>query len=51
MMNSMLYAMRTLQNGMAGEAKKAGLCSEEDVDNLLAEMRAEETETNACRSR
>lgn len=44
MMNSMVYAMKVLQGGMAGEAEKAGLNSEEDVARMLAEMRAEETE-------
>jgi AbrB family looped-hinge helix DNA binding protein len=42
LMNSMVYAMKVLQNGIAGEAEKAGLRSEEDVDRLIAEMRAEE---------
>jgi hypothetical protein len=44
MMNSTVYAMKVLQNEMTGEAEKAGLNSEEDVDRLIAEIRAEETE-------
>jgi hypothetical protein len=44
MMNSMVYAMKVLQGGMAGEAEKVGLLSKEDVDRMLAEMRAEEIE-------
>ena len=39
--NSALYAMEVFQSQMAGEAVKAGLKSEEDVINLLKEIRAE----------
>ncbi len=42
MMNSAVYAMKMLQRAMEGEAEKAGLRSETDVDNLISEMRAEE---------
>jgi len=41
MMNSMVYAMKTLQREMSGEAEKAGLFSDEDVVDMLMEMRAE----------
>ena len=42
MMNSAVYAMKLLQEGMKGEAEKAGLYSDEDVVKLIMEMRAEE---------
>jgi len=42
MMNSMVYAMKTLQREMAGEAEKAGLFSDEDVVEMIMEMRAED---------
>ena len=41
MMNSAVYAMKTLQTAMTGEAEKAGLHSENDVAELVTEMRAE----------
>jgi hypothetical protein len=41
LMNSMVYAMPVLQNGMAGEAEKAGLHSEKDVERLIAKMGSE----------
>jgi AbrB family looped-hinge helix DNA binding protein len=44
MMNSAIYAMKILQEAMDGEAERAGLNSDEDVINLIAEMRAEEKE-------
>ena len=39
--NSATYAMKLLQEAMAGEAEKAGLHSEEDVAATLMDMRAE----------
>jgi hypothetical protein len=36
--------MKVLQNEMAGKAEKAELQSEENVDRLIAQMRAEESE-------
>ena len=39
--NSALYAMEILQSQMAGEAAKVGINSEEDVVNLLKDLRAE----------
>ena len=42
MMNSAVYAMKVLQEGMKGEAEKAGLYSDEDIVHLIMEMRAEE---------
>ena len=39
--NSTLYAMEILQSQMAGEAVKAGIRSEDDVVDLLKELRAE----------
>ena len=44
MMNSAVYAMKMLQRAMEGEAEKVGLRSDEDVDKLIADMRAEENE-------
>ena len=44
MMNSAVYAMKTLQQAMAGEAEKAGLKSEDDVADMIRDMRAEEAE-------
>ena len=35
------YAMQVLQSQMAGAAEVAGIASEEDVDALVATMRAE----------
>ena len=40
MMNSTVYAMKLLQKEMAGEAEKAGLSSDEDVIDMVMEMRA-----------
>ena len=37
--NSAVYAMETLQKGMAGEAERVGLTSEEAVVSLVAEVR------------
>ena len=42
MMNSAVYAMKTLQKEMEGEAEKAGLYSDEDVVDMIMEMRAED---------
>lgn len=41
LMNSAIYAMKMLQKEMEGEAKKAGLQNDEDVINLIKEIRAE----------
>jgi len=40
-MNANVYAMRTLQKELAGEWEKAGINSEEDIDALCRETRAE----------
>lgn len=40
MMNSSVYALKMLQDAMQGEAGKAGLSSDEDVDDLIREMRS-----------
>ena len=39
--NSAVYAMQVLQQEMAGEAQKAGLVNDDDIVNLVAEMRKE----------
>jgi len=44
MMNSAVYAMKMLQTAMEGEAEKAGLRSDDDVVDMIMEMRGEETE-------
>lgn len=41
MMNSAVYAMKLLQKEMAGEAERSGLNSDEDVVDLIMDMRAE----------
>lgn len=40
--NSAVYAMQVLQKQMSGEAKAAGLQSEDDIMSLVKETRAEE---------
>ncbi len=44
LVNSAVYAMKMLQQEMSGEARKAGLLSETDVDALVSEMRMENEE-------
>ena len=39
--NSTIYAMQMLQAQMDGEAESAGITSDEDVMNLVKEVRAE----------
>lgn len=39
--NSAIYAMQMLQAQMDGEAESAGIASDEDVMNLVKEVRAE----------
>jgi AbrB family looped-hinge helix DNA binding protein len=41
MMNAAVYAMKMLQKDMTGEAEKAGLRSDEDVIDMIMEMRTE----------
>lgn len=40
--NSAVYAMQVLQQEMMGEAQKAGLVNDDDIVNLVTEMRKEE---------
>lgn len=40
--NAASWAMQVLQSQMAGAAEMAGIESEEDVDALVAQMRAED---------
>jgi hypothetical protein len=40
-MNSAVYAMKMLQHAMEGEAEQAGLQSDEDIADMIMEMRAE----------
>ena len=44
MMNAAVYAMRMLQQAMAGEAEKSDLKSDDDVVDMIMKMRAEEAE-------
>lgn len=39
--NSAVYAMKMLQAQMVGEAKRVGITSEEDVQDLVNEIRTE----------
>lgn len=41
MLNSAVYAMQMLNDGMKGEAKKAGLETEENINALIDEIRTE----------
>jgi len=41
MMNAAVYAMKMLQNEMAGAWEKAGIHSDDDVMDLVKEVRAE----------
>ena len=41
LINSAVYAMQRLQDQMAGEAEAAGITSDDDVMNLVKEVRAE----------
>ena len=40
--NSAVYAMQMLQQAMAGEAERTGLTTEEDVVDLVKEIRDED---------
>lgn len=40
--NSAVYAMQVLQQEMKGESGKAGLETDEDVANLISEMKKED---------
>ena len=41
MMNPAIFALETLQKEMSGEWEKAGIHSEEDLNELMREIRAE----------
>lgn len=41
LVNAAVYAMQMLQSEMAGEAKKSGLVSDDDVMDLVNDLRAE----------
>ena len=40
-MNASIYALKTLQKAMEGEAERAGLTTEEDIISLCRQVRAE----------
>jgi AbrB family looped-hinge helix DNA binding protein len=42
LMNSALYALKEFQDAMQGEAERAGLKSDDDVVDLIMQMRREE---------
>lgn len=42
MVNSAVYAMSILQEQMRGEAERSGLMSDDDVMDLVRELRSEE---------
>ncbi len=44
MMNAAVYAMKVLQSSMKDEAEKVGLRSDQDVAEMIMEMRAKENE-------
>ena len=41
MMDAAVYAMKMLQKGMKGQAEKAGLDTEENINALVSEVRKE----------
>jgi AbrB family looped-hinge helix DNA binding protein len=41
MMNAAIYAMNMLQEGMEGEFEKAGIMNDDDVMDLVKEVRSE----------
>ena len=41
MMNAAVYAMKILQEGMKGEFEKAGIMNDDDVMNIVKEVRTE----------
>lgn len=45
LVNSAIYAMQVLQNEMRGEAERTGLTSDEDITELVRDLRSEESGT------
>lgn len=45
LVNSAVYAMQVLQNEMRGEAERTGLTSDEDIAELVRNLRSEESGT------
>lgn len=43
LVNSAVYAMQVLQNEMQGEAERAGLTSDEDIMDLVKDLRSEDS--------
>lgn len=41
LMNSAVYAMKVLQKGMKGEFEKAGIGNDDDIMDLVSDVRAE----------
>lgn len=48
-MNEAVYAMKMLQKGMAGEAEKQGLVTEDAIEKLVKEVRMEVEGGNSYR--
>lgn len=48
MMNSSMEALRKAQAAFSGEAKRLGLKNEQDVDDLVRELRRERREECEC---
>jgi AbrB family looped-hinge helix DNA binding protein len=44
LMNSAVFALQEFQNAMKGEAEKAGIHSDDDVVDMIMQMRREENE-------
>ena len=45
LVNSAVYAMQVLQNEMRGKAERTGLTSDEDIAELVRNLRSEESGT------
>lgn len=45
LVNSAIYAMQVLQNEMRGEVERTGLTSDEDIAELVRDLRSEESGT------
>lgn len=41
LMNSAVYAMQMLQDGMKGEDERTGLISDDDINDLISQIRSE----------
>ena len=46
--NAAVFAMKMLQKGLEGQAEKLGLNSDEDIDNLMKEIRNEGSDNESA---